>query len=193
MDAPKDVLKPVYGPDDLQTFASILKIDKFTAEQAHQMQRAAWTFEFMNGSDQMRAPRAGRRKALNGIHDAALKLKGALESYNLMIVDNKADLPFSDVGLLGSLAEAAKQAAESIPQTGANPKQARRTFVHDLGRVFMEATDERPKLSRLPDGQLYGPFFEFVEAALGQLDRHAVQGVESDVKTIVTVMKKLGP
>ncbi len=27
MDNPKDVLKPVYGPDDLQAFASILKID----------------------------------------------------------------------------------------------------------------------------------------------------------------------
>ncbi len=37
------------------------------------------------------------------------------------------------------------------------------------------------------------PFFEFVEAALGQLDQYAVQGVESDVKAIVAEMAKLDP
>ena len=110
-----------------------------------------------------------------------------------MLVDDKADLPFSDAGLLDSLAEAAKQAADSILQSGADPKRARRAFVDDLSRVFMDATHKRPTLRRQPDGQAYGPFFDFVEAALGQLDQFAVQGVESDVKVIVAKMKKLGP
>lgn len=191
MDNPKDILKPVYGPEALQTFASILKIDKFTAEQAHQLQRAAWTFEFLNGSDKMRATRAERREAFQRIHDAAKKLKEVLENYNLMIVDDKADLPLSNTGLLDSLAEAAKQAVDSVPPTGADPKQARRAFVHDLGQIFMTATNKRPTLGRRADGQPYGRFFEFAEAALRQLDPHATQGVERDVAAIAADMKKL--
>ena len=93
----KDILEPVYGPDDLQTFAGILKIDNLTTEQAHQLQRAAWMYEFLNGTDAMRAGRADRRKALKLISDAARKLGETLENYNAMIIDDRAHLPFSDI------------------------------------------------------------------------------------------------
>jgi len=189
----KDILNPVYGPDDLQAFTGILKIENFTAEQAHQLQRAAWTFEFMNYTDQMRATRAERRKALNCIHDAAQKLKGALKSYNQMMVDDKVDLPFSDVGLLDSLAGAAKKATDSILQSGPDPKQARRTFVQDLGRIFQDATGKRPTLRTPPGGRTYGPFLEFVKAALVKLDRYSVQGVERDATATAAKMKELDP
>ncbi len=190
---PKDVLKPVYGPDDLQTFASILKIDKFTAEQAHQLERVAWTFKFLNGWDKMRATRGERREAFERIHDAAMKLKEALENYNLMIVDDKADLPISNTGFLDSLAEAAKQAVDSVPPTGADPKQARRAFVRDLGRVFMDVTGKPPTRQTPPDGQPSGLFLQFAQAALRPLDRYAAQGVDNDVKAVIADMAKLDP
>ena len=193
MGEPKNVLEPVYGPEELKDFAEILGIQEYRDQLAHQLQRAAWKFKFMNTTDEMRAMRAELRKAFQRIHDAAHELKEALEIYNQMIVDEKADMPFSDVDLLDSLAEVAKQAADSVPLTGANPKQARKAFVRDLGQIFWAATGKRPTLRRHPDGRPYGPFFEFVETALVQLDRYAVQGVESDVKAIVAEMAKLDP
>ena len=190
---PKDVFKPVYEPEALKTFAGILKIDKFTAEQAHQLECAAWTFKFMNGHDKMRATRAERREAFERIHDAAKKLKEVLENYNLMIVEDKADLPLSNIGFLDSLAEAAKQAAASVPPTGADPKKARRVFVRDLGRVFMDVTGKPPTRQTPPDGQPSGLFLKFAQAALRPLDRYAVQGVDNDVKAVIADMAKLDP
>ena len=193
MGEPKNAPEPVYGPEELKDFAEILGIQEFRDQLAHQLQLAAWKFEFLNSTDEMRAMRAERRKVFQRIHDAAHELKDALENYYKLLIDGKADLPFSNTRLLGDLAEAAKQAADSVPPSGADPKQARRAFVHDLGEIFWAATGKRPTLRRHPDGRPYGPFFEFVETALGQLDRYAVQGVESDVKAIVAEMAKLDP
>ena len=128
----------------------------------------------------------------------AWRLKGSLVNglppmRRLALLDASWKWPWKASGLLDDLAEAAKQAAEGVPLTGANPKQARKEFVRDLGQIFMNATGKRPTLRRHPDGRPYGPFFEFVETALGQLDRYAVQGVESDVKAIVAEMAKLDP
>ena len=57
----------------------------------------------------------------------------------------------------------------------------------------MEVTGRRPKLSRDRFGKPCGRFYEFVEAALGRLDQHAVQGVESDMKKVVARLARLEP
>ena len=184
-------LEPNYGPGDLRNFAKIIGIPEFTAEHEDQLQRAAWAFEILHDTDEMRASRRDRREVLERIRKAASELKEALDNYAFMFIDKRIKLPFSDTGLLEDLAQAANNVASLVPRSAANPKTARRVFVRDLGLIFKGATGKRPTLRRDRYGKPYGPFFEFVEAALSRLDRYAAQGVENDVKVVVARMAKL--
>ena len=193
MDEPNQALEPVYGPNDLSTFAKIVCIPEFPAQSVRKLQRAGWVFRFMSYLDKMGASRHDQRKALKRIHKSALEFKEALEHYALMIIYEKPDLPFSEIPILDDLAQAASVAAGQVGRTGADPRLARYVFVRDLGQIYKEVTGKRPTLRRKPEGEPSGPFFEFVEAALRPLDKHAVQGVESDVAKVVACMKKLDP
>ncbi|MCZ6770494.1 MAG: hypothetical protein O7G83_00735 [Proteobacteria bacterium] len=117
-------------------------------------------------------------------------LKAALESRAVMLIDDREALPAIDADVLDNLAGAAEEAANRIPKGGANPRRARKTFVAALGEIYLAATGERPTFSRRLTGEPSGRFFEFVEAAYRPLNRHALSGLEHDVRAVVNSMAK---
>jgi hypothetical protein len=191
VDSQDDYLIPVYGPDDLRAFAEMLGIPELTPVLVEKLQHAAWLHEFMHQTDEWRATRRERRSALKSIQKTALALKAALEKHSTMIVDEKIDLPPLGPHVLDALASAAATAAKAIPPTGGYPKHARRLFVSDMGEIFKKATGKPLTLSRDRHGKPGGLFYEFVEAALGKLDRSTTQGLETDVRTVIRQIGKL--
>lgn len=191
MDSQDEIIEPVYGPDDLIELAKKLGITKLTAELVDRLQHAAWRHEFMSETDEWRAKRRERRKALKRIQRTALALKEALQKYSIMIVDEKVELPSPEPHVLDELANAAAIAVKEIPLTGGDPKHARRLFVSDMGEIFKIATGEPLTLSRDRYGKPCGRFYEFVEVALGKLDQSATQGLETDVRKVIAQIGKL--
>lgn len=191
MDSHDEIIEPVYGPDDLKEFAEMLGVAKLTPMLIERLQHAAWRHEFMSETDELRAEKKERRKALKRIQRTALALKEALQKHSIMIVDEKVALPSPEPHVLDALANAAATAIKAIPLTGGNPKHARRLFVSDMGEIFKKAIGKPLTLSRDRHGKPGGRFYEFVEAALGKLDRSATQGLETDVRTVIRQIGKL--
>ena len=197
-----ELRKPRYSPDDLKQLATILGVPNLSAEHTEQLQTDAVNYLIMKEIEPKKPGiekawlswprRSERRKAIREVAKAARKLKEALRDQTLLFLDDDQQPKF-DTQSLDDLAEAADEAAGQIPRTGADPKHARPAFVSCLGQIFMEVIGKRPTLSRDRFGKPCGLFYEFVEAALGRLDQHAVQGVESDVKKVVARLARLEP
>jgi hypothetical protein len=76
---------------------------------------------------------------------------------------------------------AAESALRKIPTRGPNPKRARRQYIADLHPIFVSVTGQRPG-RRFHDKE-YGPFLDFVKAALDPFK--AAQGCEADIKVVL--------
>ena len=191
--SPDDQNEVTFSADDFKRLAKALRLPALPKRTADQIRLAALKYEFMSGSDQMRASKADRRKALKVIEKAAAKLTEALGAWNLMVVDNKPTLLEVTKQQLDRLIQAAKEAEDAIRQSGANPKLARYVFVRDLAEIYVEATGKRPALHRNIRGEPGGAFFRFVETALSRIDRPATQGLETDVRKIIAELRNSPP
>ncbi len=191
-DQPPD---PAYTLDDLRQFAGIIGFSNLSPECAKRLQSAALAYWFLAETDKMHATRSQYRKAMRRITKTARDLKAALGSRAAMLIDDRGALPAIDANVLDNLAEIAEEVANRIPKGGPNPRHARKVFVAELGRIYLAATGERPTFSRPTfsrrlTGESSGRFFEFVEAALRPLNRHALSGLEHDVRAVVNSMAK---
>lgn len=92
---------------------------------------------------------------------------------------------------LGVLQLRARKALKTIPKSSHTPYRARRSFVEDLARIFKVATGDEPKRRYdLAKGGEYGPFHDFVLAALEPIAPHETSGVDGDIKTVLKKRKK---
>jgi hypothetical protein len=172
--------------------AEALGLEALTSELRPKIDHAARGYIFMAEFDDFRATRKQRRNVLERLAADADGLKGTMADISLMLIEEDLKLPQSITpDHLDQLAKAARHAAARVPLTGGDPAVARFCFVRDLGHIYKEATKKRPTLLRTKHHEPHGPFYEFVEAALTPLNKHATQGLEKDVRRVVREMRKL--
>lgn len=94
---------------------------------------------------------------------------------------------------LKSLRDQAKFLAGTTPRRGPSPVRARRNYVWELGEIYYKVTKKEPTLiqSQNVSGEFYGPFFDFVEAALRPIDSHACSGIGGEIKKIIQLRTRL--
>ena len=183
------LLTPAFGSDELKRIAEILGKPKLSKNYAERFQRAALMYEFMAGSDPLRATRAQRRKAFKRVEKAALELKDAIGSVALMFIDDKLSLPMSDTRFLAELAKKAREAAKRVPPTAPDPEQARTMFVRDLASIYMDVIKRKPtRIAKYEEGYFAeesGVFRELVVASLEPLNPDALKGINDLIRKVV--------
>ena len=183
------LLTPAFGSDELKRIAEILGKPKLSKNYAERFQRAALMYEFMAGSDPLRATRAQRRKAFKRVEKAALELKDAIGSVALMFIDDKLSLPMSDTRFLAEFAKDAKEAAKRVPSTAPDPEQARTMFVRDLASIYMDVIKRKPtRIAKYEEGYFAeesGVFRELVVASLEPLNPDALKGINDLIRKVV--------
>jgi hypothetical protein len=85
---------------------------------------------------------------------------------------------------------AAKRALTNIPKSGPDPKRARCQFIDASFPIFEHETGRIPTRRVRVSGEDYGPFFDFVKAALAPFGSWAMQGCEADIKALLHRRKK---
>lgn len=83
------------------------------------------------------------------------------------------------------LKSAAEGALGKIPSAGPDPRRARRQFICSLARIYKSVKREHP--TRRFHLEEYGPFFEFVKAALTPFN--TTKGCEADIKAVLAESK----
>lgn len=86
---------------------------------------------------------------------------------------------------------AAECALVEIHNSRPDPKRARRQFVRELARIYELMTGQRPTRRVTADGKDYGPFLDFVKAALPPFK--AAMGCEADIKAVLEELKQDQP
>jgi hypothetical protein len=195
--------RPLYSKADLATIARAAGLTKFPAEHVKDLQDVAARYRL---AQWMQAeglpPRCEIRELLEQLAEAARTGTDAA------LTDAWANLPYPAVKLLYAeapplldiagqsasvteyrdemrrdLGEAATRAAAKVPP-GAEPTRARLAFVQAIAPLFVELTGLEPtRRTRSVNGPsvAYGPFLEFVRAALHPIDPALVPGVEADI------------
>jgi hypothetical protein len=86
------------------------------------------------------------------------------------------------------------QVAAAIPTGGGEPKLARHHFIRALADIYYDVRGVEPKRRHDPvHVRDYGPFPDFVRAALKPLDPGALKGVEHEVRAVLAVWQKPKP
>ncbi len=189
-----ETIEPIYGPGNLSQFAKIIDIPPLTAEHTEQLERTAWVYRFLAGLERKPGPdddwdrilpsRSERRKALQQVAKQARALKRTLKDRAIIFL-GKDQLPAFDTQSLDDLAEAADLAAGQVPLGGADPKEARITFVRLLAEIYEDAAQRPATRQHDPfSGLDCGPFLEFARAALKPLNASALKGLEHDVRRV---------
>ena len=212
---PGEIRLDPYTESDLAEIAKSLGVNAFTDEQVRQLQRAGNIYRLVDGGDfqtkadndptAIRPGRAAQRKALKNVAQIARQLAG-LPQEQRKIQGWKQDAALTDRGLwltglsslrqsldlcsptdLDQLAEIAQDLAEHIPPTGHEPKQATLVFIDCLIPLYESITGKKAgRRVRWETFKEYGPFKQFVCAALEPLNSTALKGVD---KTRVIVTK----
>jgi hypothetical protein len=184
-----------YGEADLQQLAKTLAVDVLAPEIADRLQQAAQAYLFAVLVD--RDPsRKEKHKVLQG---AAKKLRAIVRGAHAVLADlDKLDAPTSQalksLGALIGFAEAMEQLAETIPKSGGDPERARHHFVEALRGIYHDARGEVPKRRHDPVRRKdYGPFLDFVCAALTPIDPGALKGIEHVVRAVLALWQNSRP
>ena len=86
--------------------------------------------------------------------------------------------------------QVAKQISEKLRRPGRDPNEARLHYIRRLGALYVSVIGQIPTLSRRLDSTPYGPFYEFVSAALLFLTRKNVpENIEGDVLKVIKELK----
>src|SRR5262249_28795170 len=148
---------------DRRRLAAALGLSALTSAIVEGLAEAARGYQFSEMADRDQR-RSERRKALKLIARQARALEESLQTDALT---HQALHSRVLVGDLALLADSAEQLAEQIPRGGGDPKLARKSFIRDLAKIFRDATGKRPTRRHDPiKGEDYGPFLDFVRAAL---------------------------
>ena len=180
--------KPVYSENDFAKMAKAVQMEELPQNVRDQIGKAAEGYGWAAGADTFRL-RAERRQLIERIQCQAEELEASLRELDQetgTLLD--ANILPDDLGVLQIRAQ---EALETIPESGHEPYRARRSFVEDLARIYKEATGDEPKRRYDPaKGGEYGPFRDFVLAALEPIAPHETSGVDGDIKAVLKKRKK---
>ena len=152
----------------------------------------------------MRVAEAARRLNSASAHEVERhrkRLNQALDVRALWFTDldkQRANLDLSDPADVKRLAQIAESVADQIPKSSHDPKLARKVFIRELVPIFKSITDQRAgrrvrqreaSHSEGFQSEEYGPFRDFVCAALKPLNPSALTGVDADIKTVIKEFK----
>ena len=190
------ISEPPYGPDDLKHLAEVLDVSVLSPSHIEQLQGAARGYILLTEIERKPGPdedweaalpnRSTRREALKNVATAARTLKEALEDRAIVFLDEVDKLPVSDTVFLDELSQAAERATERIPLAGADPKDARITFLRCLADIYEDVTGQEPtRRHDYTSGLDYGPFLDFAKSAITPFYPEALKGLEHDVHKVV--------
>ena len=162
----------------------------------------------------VRPTRSQHRKALKRVADSARalasapahlkdthrgRLERALTSHNLLLTElmsRRGEFDLTNDEDVVKLAELAETERARNPPKGPEPKLARLHFIGELVSIFHDVTHSSPgrrvrqvSLGYGDTSEEYGPFRDFVCAALEPLNPNALRGVDKDIKRAITELK----
>ena len=180
--------KPIYSENDFAAMAEAIELEELPQHIRDQIVEAAEGYKWAAAADTF-SSRAERRQAIERIQCQAKELEASLRALDQetgSLLD--ANILPDDLGVLQVKAQ---EALERIPKSGHEPYRARMSFVEDLARIYKKATGDKPKRRYDPaKGGEYGPFHDFVLAALEPIAPHETSGVDGDIKTVLKKRKK---
>jgi hypothetical protein len=183
-----------YAPVEIEAIAQSVFPFDLASSHIEQLQRAVEEYQWATWGDNREflalhpsGTNRGRRKLLKRIIELC-ELQASSEEIEseLIKLDARASQSL-DVADRQQLRRSAESALRNIPTRGPDPKRARRQYICDLAHIFYRVTGKRP--SRRVHDQEYGPFFEFVKAAL--VPFHTAQGCEADIKVVLKQLKNV--
>ena len=180
--------KPVYSENDFAKMAKAVQMEELPQNIRDRIVEAAQAYEWAAAADTF-SSRADRPKLMKRIRRRAEKLEASLRRLDQetgSLLD--ANILPDDLGVLQVKAQ---EALKKIPKSSHEPYRARRSFVADLAGIYKEATGDEPTRRDDPKkGGLYGPFQDFVLAALRPIAPHETSGVDGDIRAVIRKRKK---
>jgi hypothetical protein len=190
-----------YTPNELKKIANSIDLEKLSPNIVERLQQAVEGFQWGSVVDDKIYPSStnkGRRKQLKKLVDLCVQ---CAPTEDISAVLSKLDAIASQ--LLGpinrtdptSIKVAAETALSKIPASGPDPKRARLQYIQELTHIYRSATGkhpgrrvrmteyEEPKEGENNQDREYGPFLDFVRAALEPFG--AEKGCEADIKTAI--------
>lgn len=192
-----------YTPAELQAIANSIAPHKFECNNLELLQEAVEAYQWGSLADDKTdlvddkgnvvadrvfplSTNKGRRILLKRIvRLCEQKAPRAKLEFVLRGLDGRASALLDSVDAAHhlKLKGAAESALKEIPTSGPDPKGARRQFIGALACIFLRVTKQPPhRRVRIGYGD-YGPFLEFVKAALTPFK--ATQGCEADIKVVL--------
>jgi len=182
--------KPIYSENDFAEMAKALQMEELPQNVRDHIVTAAEGYRWAARYDTF-ISRAEKRQLIKRIRRQAEKLEASLRKLDHetgQLLDPHVRISPDDLGVLQIRAQ---EALEIIPESSHEPYRARRSFVEDLAKIYKEATGDEPKRRYDPaKGGEYGPFRDFVLAALEPIAPHETSGVDGDIKTVLRKRKK---
>ena len=177
--------KPIYSENDFAEMAKALQMEELPQNVRDQIGKAAEGYRWAARYDTFFL-RAEKRQLIKRIRRQAEKLEASLRKLDHetgQLLDPHVRISPDDLGVLQIRAQ---EALEIIPESSHEPYRARRSFVEDLARIYKEVTSKEPTRRDDPKrGGLYGPFQDFVLAALRPIAPHETSGVDSDIRAVI--------
>jgi hypothetical protein len=178
----------IYSADDFLLMATAFEIEQLPDEIKEKVTQAAEAYEWAAIGDVWNS-RAELREMLKKIAKQTEKLEVVLRK-----LDQKTARRLdANIGpdALGILRVKAEQAREKIPKSGHEPYRARRQFVAELADIYEKATGKKPARRSDPKkGGDYGPFRDFVLAALRPIAPHETSGADGDIRAVISARNK---
>ena len=181
-----------YTPVELDAIAKAAGVKKFGPDVVEDLQQSVQSYQWAREGDPGGVFFRSNKEIRSQLdHIVKLCAKGASVEEIEAALNELDGLTSQKLGPVRAqeprrLQTAAKRVLRGIPRTGPDPKRARRQFIGDLARIFENATG-RPPGRRFLD-QDYGPFLEFVRAALNPFN--AATGCEDDIKHVLQQRKR---
>jgi hypothetical protein len=175
-----------YTSAELEGIAKAAGVEKCGPVALEKLQQAAKAFQWGRLVDAgviASSTNKGRRRQFKHIIKLCEKIEKALNELDALASQLLG--PVDDAELI-RLRQAAEAALNTIPSRGPNPRRARLQFIGELACIFARLTGQRP--TRRVHDQEYGPFLNFVKAALKPFK--AATGCETDIKTVLRRLKK---
>jgi hypothetical protein len=181
-----------YMPAELEMIAKAAGVEKFGPIAVEKLQHAVEAYQWACEADRGGVFFSSYREQRGRLNEILKLCAPSAPEEKIRKSLNGLDGPTSQrLGPVGThdrqrLARAVRRAIQEIPDSGPDPKRARRQFVADLYRIYYRVTRTRPGRT-VHDGES-GRFRDFVKAALDPFKQ--TMGCAADITAVLRRLKR---